>query len=118
MGWVILLTILALTISSVPHTVAQTPSLPGCNWSGQIYDDFYIPPAADVLAAKQLGDVLRVEHVRSYTSQQLAKLANLPRSAYGAELYRVLYVSEIAPGVRSAVSGQIVEPTGIRPNGG
>jgi pimeloyl-ACP methyl ester carboxylesterase len=118
MGWVILMTIVALTLSGVPHTVAQTPSLPGCNWSDQTYDDFYIPPGADVLAAKQLGDVLRVEHVRSYTSQQLAKLADLPRSAYGAELYRVLYVSEIAPGVRSAVSGQIVEPTGIRPGGG
>jgi hypothetical protein len=81
-------------------------------------DDFYTPPALGVLTPERLGELLRAEHIRSFTAEEVAAAANLASSPYGAEAYRLLYLSQGPVGTPQAVSGLLVAPTGSAPQGG
>jgi len=70
------------------------------------------------LSPERLGEVLRVEHIRSYTPEEVARAAKTPSSPYGAETYRVLYLSQTPISTPRAVSGLILVPTGPVPEGG
>jgi pimeloyl-ACP methyl ester carboxylesterase len=91
----------------------ETPLL--CEWSADDYQDFYSSPPMELLASSPPGEVLRVEHVNTYTPQEVANKTKLPSSLYGAEVYRVLVASQSPPGSPQAVSGLILVPTGIAP---
>lgn len=102
-----------------PHSIqAAPPQQDACDWSGDTYDDFYDPPPLGELTPDRLGELLRVEHVRAYTRQQVAREGGVQSSEYGAELYLVLYLSQSPAGVPRAVSGVIAIPTGTVPDGG
>lgn len=107
---------LLLFLSAPTHVMAQTP--PRCDWSDQVYVNFYAPPDLGVLSAERLGELLRVEHIQSYTARQVADAAGIEFSAYGAEAYRVLYLSQAPSGIPRAVSGLMVVPAGPKPQGG
>jgi len=62
--------------------------------------------------------LLRVEHIRSYMPEEVANAAGLPSSPYGAEAYRILYLSQAPAGTLRAVSGLMVVPTGSVPEDG
>lgn len=100
-----------------PRAAARAPAVV-CDWSSQHYDDFYAPPDLGALAPDRLGELLRVEHLRSYTPEEVAAAADLPSSPYGAEGYRVLFLSQSPPGVPQAVSGLVIVPAGTAPGDG
>jgi pimeloyl-ACP methyl ester carboxylesterase len=89
-----------------------------CDWSGQEYDDFYAPPDLGELTPERLGEVLRVEHIRSYTPEEVASAAGLSSSTYGAVAYRILYLSQTPINTPQAVSGLVVVPTKTVPANG
>ena len=103
---------------SVTAVLYGDPRPAYCDWSDQNYDDFYTPPDLGELTPERLGDLLRVEHIRSYTPKEVADAADLPSSPYGAEAYRILYLSQTPIGTPQAVSGFIVVPTGTIPKSG
>jgi len=108
---------LALLSAQTPALgAAQTAPPPRCDWSD--YDDFCTPPDLGELTPGWLGKVLWVDHVRSYTPEEVAAAAGLPSSPYGAEAYRILYLSQAPAGTPRAVSGLIVVPTGPVPEEG
>lgn len=96
--------------------VGQIVPAPRCNWAFQSYDDFYTEP--DIPANSPPGNVLRVEHIRTYTRAQVADAAGLALSAYGAELYRVLYLSQTPLNTPQVVSGLMLMPDGVKPAAG
>ena len=91
---------------------------PRCDWSDQDYDGFYSAPDLAGLTPEGLGEVLRVEHIWSYTPEKVAAAAGLESSAHGAEAYRILYLSQAPVGTLRAVSGLMVVPTGPIPAAG
>lgn len=97
-------------------TISQTAPAPRCNWIFQSYDDFYTEP--EIPADSPLGNVLRVEHIRTYTRAQVADAAGLAFSQYGAEVYRVLYLSQTALNTPQIVSGLMLVPDGAKPVAG
>ena len=102
---------------AAPAATQSTP--PSCDWSSQPpYTDFYSPPPLGTLTPDRLGEILRVEHLATYTPEQVAAAAGVPASLYGAEVYRILYLSQDRSGNPEAVSGLILEPTGTAPSGG
>ena len=101
-----------------PPVIAQSPHRSGFHAPEQAEDDFYTPPDLGVLTPERLGELLRAEHIRSFTAEEVAAAANLSSSAYGAEAYRVLYLSQGPVDTPQAVSGLIVVPTGSAPDGG
>lgn len=106
--------------SAAPPPAHAAPLAPvdRCDWSGQVYADFYVPPPLGKLTPDRLGEILRVEHIRTYTRAQVADAASLPSSPYGAEAYRILYLSQEPVGTPKAISGLIVMPTGAVPPAG
>jgi acetyl esterase/lipase len=102
---------------SVTAVLFGDPRPPGCTWN-EIYDDFYEPPPLGTLLPDQLGEVLRVEHIRSYSPGEVASLAGLAESSYGAEAYRILYLSQKPSGALEAVSGLLIVPIGLSPQEG
>ena len=105
-----------LTRPATAHGQTQPPVR--CDWSDQSYDNFYVPPPLGNVTPDRLGEVLRVEHISSYTSAQVAAIAGLPSSDYGAEVYRILYISQAPEGSPVAVSGRIAVPVGQPVEGG
>jgi pimeloyl-ACP methyl ester carboxylesterase len=115
----ILLLLLASPVWESPVSGSAPPKQPlRCDWSDQDYGYFYAPPNLGELTSDRLGEVLRVEHIHSYTPEEVADAAELPSSPYGAEAYRVLYLSQTPVGAPQAVSGFIVVPTGTVPENG
>lgn len=96
--------------------VSQTVPAPRCNWIFQSYSDFYTEP--EIPANSPLGNVLRVEHIRSYTRAQVADAADVGLSMYGAQVYRVLYLSQTPLSAPQVVSGLMIVPDGSVPTGG
>lgn len=88
------------------------------NGAAEPYDDFYNPPDLGDFSQDRLGEVLRYEHIETLLPEQVAAIAGVPTSPYGAESYRVLYVSQEPPGTLTAVSGLLYVPTGLAPEGG
>jgi acetyl esterase/lipase len=82
------------------------------------HDDFYTPPDLGEFSQDRLGEILRYEHIETLLPEQVAAIAGVPTSPYGAESYRVLYVSQEPPGTLTAVSGLLYVPTGPAPPGG
>jgi len=87
---------------------------------GATYEDFLTYPLSATallqeLAGRALGSP---EHVRSYTSEEVADAAGVLSSTYGAEVYRMLYLSQAPVGRPQAVSGLIIVPTGTVPEEG
>jgi pimeloyl-ACP methyl ester carboxylesterase len=103
---------------SVTAVLYGDPRPDYCDWSGQDYDDFYVPPDLGQLTPERLGELLRVEHIDTYTPAEVADAAGLPSSRYGAEAYRVLYLSQTPISVPRSVSGFIIVPIGPTPEGG
>ena len=89
-----------------------------CGWFGQRYTDFYTPPNLGAFSPDRLGEILRVEFIRSYTAKEVADLTRLPFSAHGARVFRVLYLSQAPSRTAQAVSGLVIVPTGAHPPGG
>src|SRR5687768_3489536 len=88
-----------LALTTAPRTAAALaiapqaePQPPQCLWFGQGGTDFYTP--VEVPAGSPLGEVLRVDFIRTYTPAQVADAAGVRLSLYGAHLYRLLYLSE------------------------
>lgn len=94
---------------------AQPPVGNQCDWSGQSYGDFYLPPDPGILTPDRLGEVLRVEHLRSFTAAEVAEAADLPASLYSAEAYRVLFLSQGPLNIPQAVSGLLLVPVAAEP---
>lgn len=114
-------TVVVLALFSGPHAApaAGQPAVPSCDWSNQPpYEDFYDPPPLGDPTPDRLGEILRVEHLATYTPEQVAAAAGVPISLYGAEVYRILYLSQDPSGNAEAVSGFILEPTGTAPPDG
>jgi pimeloyl-ACP methyl ester carboxylesterase len=89
------------------------------NWLPQTAEvDFYDPPALGDFDPNRLGDVLRHELVEIYTAQDVAQFSGIASSPHGAEVYRVLYLSQAPAGELRAVSGLLMVPTGAQPDGG
>ena len=109
----LLLAVLARPVAAAPARQAAP-----CDWTNQSYSDFYDPPPLGAFDPARLGEILRVEHIKSYTREDLAEELNRPSSQYGAQVYRILYRSQTPPGTSRAVSGMLVVPTGEAPAGG
>lgn len=116
--WFILWLILWFMWAGASPVNAQAADPPRCDWLQQDYTDFYTPPDPGTAGAPPPGTVVRIEHIKSYTSDEVADLAVVDTSPYGAELYRILYESQSAPGVPHATSGLIAVPVGEKPPGG
>lgn len=114
----VLLALALLFAQNAASGAAQTAPPLRCDWSGQQYDDFYNPPDLGALSPERLGELLRVEHVRTYTPEEVASAAGVSSSPYGAEAYRILYLSQTPVDTPRAVSGLLVVPTGQAPAGG
>jgi acetyl esterase/lipase len=114
----VLLVSTVLLPGSAAVGIAQALPPSRCDWSDQSYDDFYSPPDLGVLTPDRLGEVLRVEHIGTYRPAEVAIASGLLRSPYGAEAYRILYLSQAPAGTPQAVSGLLVVPTGQVPEGG
>jgi pimeloyl-ACP methyl ester carboxylesterase len=100
-------------IYRVTHDTART-----CDWSDQSYDDFYSIPDYGVFHPDRLGEVLRVEHLRTFTPDEVATSASsmgIVAGPYGAEAYRILYLSKDPVDTPRVVSGLLVVPTGSPP---
>jgi pimeloyl-ACP methyl ester carboxylesterase len=110
--------LLAFSLWPAPRPSVAFQVTARCDWSDQQYDDFYAPPDLGDFTPERLGELLRVEHIRSYTPEEVAISAGMTASLYGAETYRVLYLSQTPPGTPQAVSGLILVPTGLAPPGG
>jgi pimeloyl-ACP methyl ester carboxylesterase len=111
----LLLVLVALSVwNSEAPGYAQTAQPPRCDWSDQEYDDFYSPPDLGLVTPERIGEVLRVEHLRSYTPEQVADAAGVLSTPFGAEAYRILYLSQTPLGTPQAVSGFIVVPINAR----
>lgn len=118
-GLLAILLALALFPSEVYGVGAAQGSPPRCDWSGQVYNDFYEPlPDLGQLTPDRLGEILRVEHIGTYTPQQVASAARVDTSEYGALAYRILYLSQEPVGVPREVSGLIIVPVGPMPESG
>jgi pimeloyl-ACP methyl ester carboxylesterase len=113
-----LLGLTVLLVQSATPGAAQNPLPPRCDWSDQSYTDFYTPPDLGVLTPERLGELLRIEHIRTYSPDEVANAAGMSSSPYGAEAYRILYLSQAPPGTPRAVSGFLIIPTGSAPAGG
>ena len=86
---------------------------------GATYEDFFTHPlSATTLLQELAGRTLESEYIRSYTPEEVADAAGVPSSLYGAEAYRVLYLSQAPVGTPQTVSGLIIVPTGTVPDGG
>lgn len=94
---------------------AANPAAVRCDWTNQNFQDFYAPPNTGNDALTEPGKVVRVQFVRTYTPQEVAQAANRTASAYGAEVYLILYLSQGPVGVPQTVSGMMLVPTGARP---
>jgi glucose/arabinose dehydrogenase/pimeloyl-ACP methyl ester carboxylesterase len=93
-------------------------SAPSCDWSDQSYDDFYSVPDYGEFRPDRLGEVLRVEHIRAYTPAEVASSASsmgIVPGPYGAEAYRILYLSQDPVDTPQVVSGLLIVPTGTPP---
>lgn len=110
-----LILFLAQQIEPVP---AQSLSVPRCDWSDQSYNNFYNPPDISQYTADQVGEILRVEHIRTFTADEVANASDLPSTPYGAEAYRILYLSQSPLDELEVVSGLIIVPTGSVPTAG
>jgi pimeloyl-ACP methyl ester carboxylesterase len=111
--------VLALFCGWHAAPAAAQSAAPSCDWTNQPpYTDFYAPPPLGTLTPDRLGEILRVEHRATFTPEQVASAANVPVSLYGAEVYRILYLSQDRSGNPEAVSGLILVPTGTAPSGG
>lgn len=115
-GQVAFLVLMWLMLTGVAPVHAQAENQPRCDWSQQDYIDFYTPP--DPGPADPLGTVVRIEHIKTYTPEEVAALAVIDTSPYGAELYRILYTSQRAPDVDQTTSGLLAVPVGDKPPGG
>lgn len=78
--------------------------------SANDYDDFYTPPVLGQLTPNRLGEILRFEHMGTYTADQVSSAAGVPASPFAAEAYRILYLSQEPVGTPRAVSGVIIVP--------
>jgi pimeloyl-ACP methyl ester carboxylesterase len=86
---------------------------------GATYESFFTHPLSITTRLRELaGQILESEHVASYTPEEVAAAANVPSSPYGAEVYRLLYLSQAPLGSPQAVSGVLMVPTGTVPGGG
>jgi pimeloyl-ACP methyl ester carboxylesterase len=106
LGW-------ALGLLGSPAVQAQgtTPEV-RCDWSNQQYDDFYLPPDSGQRALENPGEIVRLEHIQSYTQEEVAEAARVESSNFGAEAYRILYLSQGPVGVTQTVSSVIIVPIG------
>ncbi len=103
-------------VAGLNSRTAAAQTTPTCD-RPKNYINFYTLPD-NLTPTDQTGKLLRVEHIRSYTAAEVAQSAGVEVSPYGAEAYRVLYMSRSTPMTPVAVSGTIVVPTGTRPANG
>lgn len=74
-------------------------------------DAFYEPPDLGGQSTDDLGQVLRYEHISSYSAKEVTDLSGSPANQYGAEVYRILYTSLSISDTVEAVSGLLLIPT-------
>ena len=100
-----------VSICAATQPIAATMAMPAtCDWSHQQYEDFYTPPSLGAVTPARLGEVLRVEHIVSFTPDQVSQVTRELSNTFGAEAYRILFLSQDAQGNPQAVSGILVTP--------
>lgn len=108
-----LLLVFALSLHLLMVSTAEAKPLAQgtCSSYPTDYDDFYEVIEPNSLSSEDRGKILRVEHLKSYSLKQVADAAGVADSRFGAELYRILYVSQSSEEVPQAVSGLLAIPT-------